>query len=152
MICVLDVQRKQQDSCEREEQLLIEGWRVGFVTGKPTLVEISVDDYDNNCIILFSVNTKNFHSAFCLINTCKILSTKQFTGIKYCKIYEYHLSVITLCLREEIQISYLTLFVPMCSIFYTKYLYFHLTHLLLPLKVHSRQQVSALSSHHQVLL
>jgi hypothetical protein len=56
VICVYVAQRKQQDSCEREEQLLTEGWRIGFVTGKPTLVEISVDDYDNNCIILFSVN------------------------------------------------------------------------------------------------
>jgi pantothenate kinase-related protein Tda10 len=62
VICVLVVQRKQQDSCEREEQLLIEGWTVGFVTGNTTLVEISVDDYDNTCSILFSVNTKHFHS------------------------------------------------------------------------------------------
>lgn len=66
MICVLVVQRKQKDSCEREEKLLIEEWGVGFVTGKPTLVEISVDDYVDNCIILFSVNTINFHSSLLL--------------------------------------------------------------------------------------
>jgi len=55
VICVYVIERKQQDSCEREEQLLIEGGR-GFVTGKPTFVEISLDDYDNHYIIIFSVN------------------------------------------------------------------------------------------------
>ena len=56
VICVYVVHRKQQDSCEREEQMLIEAWREGYVTGKPTMVEISVDGYDNNYITLFSVN------------------------------------------------------------------------------------------------
>jgi hypothetical protein len=46
----------------------------------------------------------------------------------------------------------LTLFVPMCSILYTNYLYFYLTHLLLTLKVNTRRHVSALSGHHQALL
>jgi len=35
VICVHVVQRKQQNSCGREEQLLIERGK-GFVTGKPT--------------------------------------------------------------------------------------------------------------------
>jgi hypothetical protein len=56
VICVYVDQRKQQDSCEREEQLLTEGWREGSVAGDPTLVHISVDHYDNNYIIPFSIN------------------------------------------------------------------------------------------------
>ena len=36
-----------------------------------------------------------------------MLSKKQFPRIKYCKIYEYHLSVITVYLREEVQISHI---------------------------------------------
>jgi len=36
--------------------------------------------------------------------------------------------------------------------FYAQYLYLHLTHLLLPLKVHTKEHVSALSDHHQALL
>jgi len=37
-------------------------------------------------------------------------------------------------------------------ILYKVFIYFHLTHLLLPLKVHTRLHVSALSGHHQALL
>jgi hypothetical protein len=51
MICV--VHSKQKDSCEGEEQLHIQegaegGRRECFVTGKPTLVQMSVDDEDND--------------------------------------------------------------------------------------------------------
>jgi hypothetical protein len=43
---------------------------------------------------------------------------------------------------------------PVCAMWlcYTKCLYFNPTRLLLPLKVHSRQHVSAPSGHHQALL
>jgi hypothetical protein len=52
----------------------------------------------------------------------------------------------------QIKAQGLNLFVPMCSILYMEYLYFHLTRLLLLLKVHTRLHVSALSDHHQALL